>query len=44
MAVTFDYRQNWWSGDPSLSNGEMSWGYTLVHEHGRWLVDDCGMG
>jgi len=44
VAVTFDYRQNWWSGDPSLSNGEMAWGYVLVHEHGRWLVDDCGMG
>lgn len=44
VAVTFDYQQNWWTDDPSLGDGPTVWGYVLVHEHGRWLVDDCGTG
>jgi hypothetical protein len=44
VSVEFDYRQAWWSSDESFTSGHHLWGYTLVRDKGRWLVDDCGMG
>lgn len=44
VEVHFGYRQHWWTDDPSVPDGPMSWGYLLVRAPGgRWLVSDEGV-
>ncbi|MFC1415117.1 hypothetical protein [Streptacidiphilus cavernicola] len=44
VSVEFDYQQAWWDDDPSFVSGHHLWGYLLVRDGGRWLVNDCGTG
>lgn len=44
VPVNFTLQQKWWSPyDPSMPDGRHDWGYVLVRDHGRWLVNDEGM-
>ncbi|MYS22527.1 MULTISPECIES: hypothetical protein [unclassified Streptomyces] len=44
VPVTFDLHQHWWTEDPSMPPGHHDWSYILVRQHGRWLIQDEGMG
>lgn len=44
VKVTFDLHQHWWTDDPSMGPGRHAWGYRLVRQQGRWLIQDEGMG
>lgn len=44
VPVNFTLQQKWWHFyDPSMPDGRHDWGYVLVRDHGRWLVNDEGM-
>ena len=44
MPVEFWYTSHWWKQDPSFPDGQEGWGYQLVRSHGRYLIDDDGVG
>ena len=44
MPVEFWYSSHWWKQDPSFPDGQEGWGYQLVRSHGRYLIDDDGVG
>ncbi len=44
VPVEFWYSSHWWKQDPSFPDGQEGWGYQLVRSHGRYLIDDDGVG
>jgi len=44
VPVSFWYVSHWWKQDPSFPDGKHGWGYQLVRSHGRYLIDDDGVG
>jgi hypothetical protein len=43
--VSFNYQAQWWSDSQgSFPNGYHPWSYWVVWDHGRWLIQDNGLG
>jgi hypothetical protein len=43
--VSFDYQAQWWyDSQGSFPDGNHYWGYSVVWDHGRWLIQDNGLG
>ena len=43
--VSFNYQAQWWSdSEGSFPNGYHPWSYLVVWDHGRWLIQDNGLG
>jgi len=45
IGTSFDYRYHWWidSAGTNFPNGHQPyWGFTVVRDHGRWLIRDQG--
>jgi hypothetical protein len=40
----FRYASHWWDQDPSFADGDHVWGHYLIRSHGRYLIDDEGLG
>jgi hypothetical protein len=43
--VSFDYQAQWWyDSQASFPDGNHDWTYSVVWDHGRWLIQDNGQG
>jgi hypothetical protein len=44
--VRFNYQAQWWSDSEgsNFPNGYHPWSYWVVWDHGRWLIQDNGLG